>query len=234
MELKFDGKTALVTGAGKGIGRAVAIALQKGGAQTFALSRTQADLDTLKKECPGIQTVTHDVSDWNSTREVVRGLGHVDLLVNNAGQFSHQAFLDIEKEEDVNMIFDTNYKAVVNISQVIAKGMVDRGTGGAIVNVSSLASMIGAKGMTIYGSSKAAIDNLTKIRVNSVNPVVVFTRMGQWARDPAKSEYLLQRIPLGKFAEIEDVTHAVLFLLSDKSAMINGTSVPLEGGYLAC
>lgn len=119
-------------------------------------------------------------------------------------------------------------------------------TGSCIVNVSSLASMVGIHGHSVYSATKAAVDSLTKslalelgdahgIRVNSVNPTVVLTQMGRanWS-DPAKSGPLLNAIPLHRFAEVDDVVGPILFLLSESSAFVNGHCLPIEGGYLAC
>ncbi|XP_076447030.1 L-xylulose reductase-like [Babylonia areolata] len=243
MSFTFHGKRALVTGAGKGIGRDIVKALHKGGAGVVAISRSQADLDSLKEECPGLEVLAQDLSNWSSAQEAVRKLGQFDLLVNNAGVGKLMPFLECP-EEDVDFIFGTNFKSVFSISQVVARGMAEKGTGGSIVNVSSTAAKIGIEGHAAYCSSKAAVDSLTKvmalelgpmkIRVNSVNPTVVMTDMGRkhWG-DPKKSGPVLARIPLGKFVEIEDVTNAVLFLLSDKAAMINGTTLTVDGG-LTC
>ncbi|KAK7500948.1 hypothetical protein BaRGS_00007828 [Batillaria attramentaria] len=243
MEIRFDGKRAMVTGAGKGIGRDIAKALHKCGADTVALSRTQADLDSLKEECPGIQIVTQDLSDWTRTRDTVSDLGNFDLLVNNAAVQRVGPFLEFG-EKDIDFIFDTNFKGVFNVTQTVARGMVERGTGGAIVNISSLAATRGFDRHSLYCPSKAALNSLTqvlaielgpkKIRVNSVLPTVVMTDMGRlgWS-DPAKANPFIARTPTGRFAEVEDVTNAVLFLLSDKAAMINGTMLPVDGGYLA-
>ncbi|XP_033748781.1 L-xylulose reductase-like [Pecten maximus] len=243
MEIAFHGKRALVTGAGKGIGREIARKLVECGAETFALSRTQADLDSLKSEVPSMNIVQADLQDWDGSRKIVEQLGPIDLLVNNAGVARNASFLEVKKDE-LDFTFDINVKAIVNVSQVCAKGMIERGQGGAIVNMSSIASTKALKYHTSYGASKGAVDMLTKvmclelgphkIRVNTVNPTVVWTEMGkaEWS-DSAKSGPLLARIPLNKFVEIEDVVNATLFLLSDKSAMVNGTSMLLEGG-LSC
>lgn len=135
-----------------------------------------------------------------------------------------------------------NFKALFNVTQLVIPLLV---AGSCIVNVSSLASMIGIQGHSIYSASKAAVDSLTqslalelgpkKIRVNSVNPTVVLTDMGRanWS-NPAKSGPLLDRIPLHRFAELRDVVEPIVFLLSDSSAFVNGHSLPIEGGYLAC
>ncbi|KAK7476759.1 hypothetical protein BaRGS_00031986 [Batillaria attramentaria] len=212
MEIRFDGKRALVTGAGKGIGRDIAKALYRCGAETVAISRTQEDLESLKAECPGIHTVTQDLTDWEGTREAVTKLGHFDLLVNNAGVNRMANFLDI---------FDTNFHSAFNVSQVVARSMVERGTGGAIVNMSSYVSRIGYPGLAAYASTKAAVDELTramavelgpkKIRVNSVNPSAVSNAMGRygtgWGGDLEENmKKLTAAIPLGKILGTATVT----------------------------
>ncbi|BFZ17923.1 hypothetical protein BsWGS_20962 [Bradybaena similaris] len=242
MEIQFEGKRALVTGAGKGIGRSIALKLVECGAKTVALSRTQEDLDSLKKECPSIETCLVDISDWSAARSVVESLGHFDLLVNSAGVSRVGPFLDV-KEEEFDYVFNTNIKALFNVSQVVARSMVERKSGGAIVHLSSAASTQAVKDHAVYCSTKGAVDSLTtvmalelgphKIRTNCVNPTATMTAMGLYAwSDPAKSKPLLDRIPLGRFAEVEDVVNAVVWLLSDKASYINGATLPVEGGLL--
>lgn len=242
MEIQFVGKRALVTGAGKGIGREVAKRLVELGADTVALSRTQSDLDSLKAEVPAITTVQCDLRDWDRTREILQTVGDIDLLVNNAGVSRIDKFLDVKKE-DLDWMIDINYKAVFNVGQVIAKSMVERKKGGAIVNISSAASLQGLDDHAVYCSTKAAVDKLThvmalelgqyKIRVNAVNPTVVLTEMGKMAwSDPVKADPMLARIPIGRFVEMSEVVDSIMFLLSDKATMIHGVTLPVEGGLL--
>lgn len=242
MDINFKGQRALVTGAGKGIGRSTAKMLVDCGAEVIALSRTQADLDSLKVEVPTIQTVCLDLSDIEAATKKIESLGDIHLLVNNAGIAILGPFEEI-KFEDFDKIFSVNVKAPLFIAQVVAKQMIARGSGGAIVNVSSQASMIALKDHTLYCSTKAAMDMFTKslalelgphkIRVNAVNPTVVLTDMGRlgWS-DPAKAKPMLDTIPLGRFAEVEDVVHSIIYLLSDKANMITGTMLPIDGGRL--
>ncbi|XP_063396061.1 D-erythrulose reductase-like [Mytilus trossulus] len=145
------------------------------------------------------------------------------------------------KKEDLDYVMDVNFNAVFNVSQVVAKAMVERGEGGSIVNISSAASQDALMDHAAYCSSEAAVDMLTKcmalelgphtIRVNSIKPTVTWTDMAKmnWS-DPAKSEPMMARIPLGKFIGVEDVVNSVVFLLSDKSAMTTGECVRLDGG----
>lgn len=244
MEIQFQGKRALVTGAGKGIGRAIAKKLVECGAETIALSRTQADLDSLKAEVQEIIPVLCDVADFDATRKIVQNLGPIHLLVNNAGITRLGSFLEFSMK-DFEDVLNVNTKAVFNISQVVAKGMVERGGGGSIVNISSVASTRALDEHIAYCTSKSAVDSITrvmalelgkhKIRVNSVNPTVTWTDMAAFAwSDPAKSGPMLAKIPMGKFVELEDVVNTVLFLLSDKSAITTGQHVVLDGGMSAC
>ncbi|XP_074080959.1 L-xylulose reductase [Macrotis lagotis] len=242
MELSFSGRRALVTGAGKGIGRDTAKALLASGAQVVAVSRTQEDLTSLAEECPGMETLCVDLGDWEATEQAMSNIGPVDLLVNNAGIALLQPFLEVTKEA-CNRSFDVNFRSVVQVSQIVCRGLIAREAPGAIVNVSSQASQCALKDHAIYCSTKGAMDMLTKvmalelgphkIRVNTVNPTVVMTAMGKanWS-DAQKSEPMLNRIPLGKFAEVEDVVNSILFLLSDRSAMTTGFSLLVDGGYL--
>ncbi|XP_075415597.1 L-xylulose reductase isoform X1 [Tenrec ecaudatus] len=271
MDLGLAGRRALVTGAGKGIGRSTALALHAAGARVVAVSRTQADLDSLVHECPGIEPVCVDLGDWEATERALGGVGPVDLLVNNAAVAVLQPFLEVTKEAcdrwagcrspgcvagggprqartnqdpTCHRSFDVNLRAVIQVSQIVARGLVARGTPGAIVHVSSQASQRALTNHTVYCSTKGAIDMLTKvmalelgphkIRVNAVNPTVVMTPMGQvnWS-DPQKAKAMLDRIPLGQFAEVEHVVDSILFLLSDRSGMTTGSTLPVDGGFLA-
>jgi len=245
MDLDFSNRRILVTGAGKGIGRQLCQVLaKKTGATVFALSQTQENLDTLKKECPNIQTICVDVNDWNATRKAVQAILPIDGLVNNAAVALLDSFFKVSPE-DFDKSFSVNVKAVINISQVVAQSMKDSKKGGTIVNVSSQASQAALTDHTVYCGTKGALDMVSKvmalelgpfkIRVNCVNPTVVMTEMGKigWS-EPTKAATMKAKIPMGKFAEVEDVIHPILFLLSDKSDMINGITLPVDGGFLAC
>lgn len=241
MDINFNGQRALVTGAGKGIGRALAIKLTECGAKVVAISRTPEDLDSLKQEADGIETHVCDLSDWDATRKLIESLGQIDLLVNNAGTTRQDKFVDVPKE-DVYSLFDINFMAVFNITQVVAKGMIERGKGGAIVMMSSMLGMRAMEIRSVYCCTKAAIDQLTrnlalelgphKIRVNSVNPTVTLTPLAKrygW-ENPAKASRITDNTPLGQLAEVKDVVNATVFLLSDKSSMITGSTLPVDGG----
>lgn len=184
-----------------------------------------------------------DLRDWEATERALSRVGPVDLLVNNAAVALLQPFLEVTKEA-CDMSFDVNLRAVIQVSQIVARGMIARGVPGAIVNISSQSSQRALANHSVYCSTKGALDMLTKvmalelgphkIRVNAVNPTVVMTPMGKsnWS-DPHKARVVLDRIPLGRFAEVENVVDAILFLLSDRSGMTTGSTLPVDGGFLA-
>lgn len=243
MDIQFTGKRILVTGAGRGIGRDLAKALAKGGATVIALTKTQSTLDSLKSEVPSIETMCVDVGNWEETRAAVKSVLPIHGLVNNAALGESVPFLQASPDS-FDKLFNVNVKSILNISQVVAQDMIDRKSGGVIVQVSSQASQAALKDHVIYAGTKGALDIMAKvmalelgphnIRVNCVNPTVVMTDMGRdgWS-DPVKASTMLSKIPLGRFAEVEEVVHAILFLLSDQSSMINGVTLPVDGGFLA-
>lgn len=162
--------------------------------------------------------------------------------MNNAGIALLQPFLETTVE-DFDRVMAVNARAVMVVSQVIARGMVERGNGGAIVNVSSQSSSHAVLDHAAYCASKGALDQLTRvmalelgphqIRVNAINPTVTMTPMGELAwSDPAKSEPIMARIPLQRFAQPRHTAEAVAYLLSDHADMINGVMLPLDGGFL--
>ncbi|XP_042770982.1 L-xylulose reductase isoform X2 [Panthera leo] len=276
MDLGLAGRRALVTGAGKGIGRGTVKALHAAGVQVVALSRTRADLDSLVVEpLPGRAasggTATPPGLGRRQKWLLCRpgALGRRKWTGRRRGQPpGHQArrcpgtalgplpppsaacvlnpkkpFLEVTKEA-CDTSFDVNLRAVIQVSQIVARGLIARGAPGAIVNISSQASQRAITNHSVYCSTKGAMDMLTrvmalelgphKIRVNAVNPTVVMTPMAQanWS-DPQKAKAMLDRIPLGRFAEVENVVDVILFLLSDRSSMTTGSTVPVDGGFLA-
>ncbi|XP_076170907.1 L-xylulose reductase [Ptiloglossa arizonensis] len=243
MNIDFEGKRILVTGAGRGIGKQLVLRLSKYKGQVIALSKTREELEKLRAEDPRIEIVCTDLLDWNSSRKAVQSVLPIDLLVNNAGVARLRSFLDAT-EEDFDLSFGVNVKPILNVSQVVAKNMIERKVGGSIVNVSSQASQAALKDHTVYCSSKGAVDAMSRtmalelgphnIRVNTVNPTVIMTDMGRlgWS-EPNKAQTMLSKIPLGRFGEVDEVVDAIVYLLSDRSSMINGASLPVDGGFLA-
>ena len=231
----------LVTGAGKGIGRATAKLLSTRGADIVALSRSAEDLATLAAEI-GCRTITVALADAGQTRAGARDAMPCDLLVNCAGTTELDAFMDLTAET-FDSIMAVNCRAPLIVAQEYARGVITRGAKGAIVNVSSVSSFIGFADHAAYCASKGALDGLTRvmanelgrqgIRVNGVHPVVTLTPMAEKAwSDAAKSGPMLARIPLGRFVQPEEVAAAIAYLLSDDAAMVNGIDMPVDGGFL--
>ena len=242
MRIDFTGKRALVTGAGKGIGREIATLLHRLNAQVVALSRTAQDLESLSTEIR-CQTITADLGDETEARRAAEQAGDVDLLVNNAGISILAPFMDAQ-EKDFDQVMAVNARAIMIVTQIVARNMISRGASGAVINVSSVGSKFGIPDHTAYCASKGAVDQMTRvmaaelgpqgIRVNAVNPTVTLTPMGEMAwGDAAKSKPVLDRIPIGRFAQPIDVAHVVAFLLSEYSAMVHGATLPIDGGFLA-
>jgi len=237
----FVGKKIFVTGVGKGIGKALAKELCRVGANVWGLSENQGHLDELLAEEPRIQSICVDLCDWEKTREKLEALPVTfDGVVNNAGITFLESFLKVTKKS-VDLIFDVNVKAVINVSQVLARKMVEDGVQGSIVNISSQCGLVALPEHTVYCGSKSAVDSITRvmalelgdhqIRVNSICPTVVMTDMGRKVWVGEKAEQALEKIVLHKFAEEIDIVDTVFFLLSNRSRMITGHALPVDGGW---
>jgi NAD(P)-dependent dehydrogenase (short-subunit alcohol dehydrogenase family) len=239
--MDFKGKTVIVTGAGKGIGREIARMLVERGAQVVALTRSASDVDLLRAE-PGCRAIQVDLANANATREAAIAALPADFLVNCAGTTELQPFLDTTVEA-FDRLMAVNTRAPMIVAQEYARFLIKEGRKGAIVNVSSVASFIGIPDHAAYCASKGGLDGLTRvmakelgphgIRANGVHPTVTLTPMAvkAWS-DPDKAAGMKKRIPVGRFAEPSDIADVVLFLLSDQAAMVNGISMPVDGGFM--
>jgi NAD(P)-dependent dehydrogenase (short-subunit alcohol dehydrogenase family) len=227
-------KRALVTGAGRGLGRAIALALASTGADVTAVSRTAGDLETLA----GCRALPCDVTD----PAALAALPEADILVVSAGTNVPEPFLDVAPDT-FDRVLDVNLRAAFFTAQAVAGGMAERGDG-SIVFVSSQMGHVGAPNRTVYCASKHAVEGLTKalavelapagVRVNAVAPTYIRTPMTTpFFADRAFERATVAAIPLGRIGEPADVTGAVLFLCSDAARMVTGTSLVVDGGYTA-
>lgn len=240
------GRTALVTGAGRGIGRGSALALAAAGADIVALSRTEADLRDLKTEGQRLghrfAAVPCDVTDSAALRTVIAGLPRLDVLVICAGTNRPGPLVDVE-DEDLDAVLDLNLRAAFVTLQAGARRMMARG-GGSVVLLSSQMGHVGAAGRTVYCATKHALEGLTKaaavelapheIRVNTLAPTFVETPMtAPFLADDAFAAEVRSRIPLGRIGKVDDVAGAVVFLASDAARLVTGTSLRVDGGWTA-
>ena len=241
------GQTAIVTGAGRGIGAACARALAAAGADVALLARTQAELDSVAADVRQLGrqawVIVCDITDPAQVDRAVASLSRVDILVNNAGTDKPTAFLAVTPEL-LDELLAVNVKGSFFMSQAVARRMIDAANGGAIVNMSSQLGLVGGAYETAYCAAKFGVEGLTramaielashKIRVNSVAPTVVETpRTAIALADESLRRLIIGRIPLGRLATPENIADAVVFLSSPASAMITGASLPVDGGWTA-
>jgi NAD(P)-dependent dehydrogenase (short-subunit alcohol dehydrogenase family) len=243
MDFRVDGKTALVTGAGRGIGRACALALAEAGAKVIAMARTPSDLDELIAEGKGaIEALVGDVRD-DAMIARIKALAPLDILVNNAGTNKLQPVLEVD-DDTLDLLLTLNIRAAFKVSQAAAAAMVRAGNGGSIIHISSQMGHVGGPRRSVYSMTKHAMEGLTKsmaidlagngVRVNAVAPTVVETSMTKpFFEDPAYREAAMAMIPLKQIAMPEDVAAAVVYLASSASRMVTGTSLRVDGGATA-
>jgi len=243
MSEALHGRVALVTGAGRGLGRACAEGLAGAGARVIAVARSVDEIDEVAAhKSARIDGWTADVTD-DSFVDRLAALDKLDILVNNAGGNRPQAFVDVDAES-LDAILELNVRAAFRVAQAAAKSMVASGCAGSIINMSSQMGHVGSPKRTVYCMTKHAIEGLTKamavelgpvgIRVNSVAPTFVETPLTRpMLEDERFRDFVYNMIPLGRIATMDDVVAAVLYLAAPSSAMVTGHSLKVDGGWTA-
>ena len=244
-------KTALVTGAGKGLGRACAIALAEAGANLLIVSRTKKDLDQvskiIKKFKVKCKSYTCDITNYNQIKSIVNQQQRIDILVNNAGNNIPEHFTKV-KTKNMEYLVKINTIAAFNVAQLCALKMIKlknrKKIGASIINMSSQMGHVGGPIRSVYNMNKWGLEGLTKgmavdlakynIRVNTVAPTFVVTPMTKkFLKNQKFRKETLNNIPLGRFAEMSEIASTVVFLASDAASMIHGTSILVDGGWTA-
>jgi NAD(P)-dependent dehydrogenase (short-subunit alcohol dehydrogenase family) len=247
----LEGRVALVTGAGRGLGRSIALALADAGAEVWLLARTAAEVEqageAIRASGGQATAVACDVTDTAAMAQVMEQMPGLDVLVNNAGSNIPEPFVDVS-EAHLDRILDLNVRAAFLVAQAGARRMLAaadrRARGGAIVNMSSQMGHVGAVNRSVYCLTKHAIEGLTKvmaielaphgIRVNSLAPTFIETPLTapMFAR-PEFSKWAHERIPLGRLGTPDEVAAAALFLASPAASLVTGTSLVVDGGWTA-
>lgn len=242
----LTGQTALITGAGRGLGRTCAAVLAEAGAHVVLAARSADELAVAVEEITAAggtaDAVTLDVCDRAQVNRVVDGLARLDVLVNNAGTNVPQAFLDVD-EATFDLVSGINLKAAFFTAQAAARRMAAQGKG-SIINMTSQAGHVALPRRSVYCATKFALEGLTKamaldlkgtgVRANAVAPTFVETPMTRpFLANPEFKAYVDSKLISGRLASADDVALAVLFLASDASAMVNGTSLLVDGGWTA-
>jgi 2-deoxy-D-gluconate 3-dehydrogenase len=250
-DFRLDGRVALVTGAGRGLGQALAAGLAEAGADVavldvLPLDETREQITQLGRRC---HTMSHDLLKTGPepaaqiVGECASELGRLDILVNNAGVIRRSPALEFG-EEDWEDVVKINLNSLWYLSQAAARRFIEQGGGGKIVNLASVLSFSGGIVVPSYAATKGAVANLTRalanewasldINVNAIAPSYFSTSMTSALRsDAERAEPLLDRIPAGRWGEPEDLKGAVVFLASDAASYVHGATIPVDGGWLA-
>ncbi len=244
---RLDGKRALVTGAGRGIGLAAASALADAGAHVTLAARTASEIEevaeAIRARGQQAEALTLDVTDIAAVRSALGQRAPFQVLVNNAGMNRPAPLIDV-KVEDFDAIMGLNVRAAFFMAQTVAKRLVDEELSGSIINISSQMGHVGAARRTVYCASKHAMEGFTKamaielaphnIRVNSLGPTFLETPMTKpFFENKAFRDEVLSKIKLGRLGQLEELTGAIVFLASNASSLMTGSALVLDGGWTA-
>jgi NAD(P)-dependent dehydrogenase (short-subunit alcohol dehydrogenase family) len=242
-KFRLDARTALVTGAGRGIGRACALALAEAGAEVWLAARTREEIEAAAAEIgPRAHAVVCDVTDRDDVRRALDSMAKLDILVNNAGSNIPEPFVEVS-EEHLDRLLELNLRSAFLVAQAAARKML-ASRGGVIVNMSSQMGHVGAVNRSVYCMTKHGLEGLTKamalelaphgIRVVSIAPTFIETPMTRpMLARPEFGEWVRSRIPSGRVGRPEDVAAAVVFAASPAASLVTGTSLVVDGGWTA-
>lgn len=244
---RLDGRRALVTGAGRGIGAALASALAEAGAEVVLAARSTTEIEdvatAIRARGDRAAALTLDVTDVAGAREILAAQPAFHILVSNAGTNRPKPIAEVT-EDDYHAVLDLNLKASFFVSQTVTRRMAEDAIRGSVIFMSSQMGHVGAANRTLYCASKHAVEGLTKamalelavrgIRVNTIAPTFIETPMTRpYLEDPAFSRNVMSKIKLGRLGRVEDLMGAVVYLASDASALVTGTSLVVDGGWTA-
>jgi NAD(P)-dependent dehydrogenase (short-subunit alcohol dehydrogenase family) len=244
---RLDGRRALVTGAGRGIGLAAAAALAQAGAQVTLAARTLVQVEeaaaAIRARGGNAEALALDVTDIEAARRAIAAAEPFQILVNNAGMNRPAPLADVTVE-DFDAIFALNVRAAFFMAQVVARRLIEAKLPGSIINISSQMGHVGAARRTVYCASKHAMEGFTKamaielaphaIRVNTLGPTFVETPLTRpFFQNETFRKEVLAKIKLGRLGQVEDLTGAIVFLASDASALMTGSSLVVDGGWTA-
>ena len=244
---RLDGRRALVAGASSGIGAACAVALGEAGAEVTLAARSADKLNALAAEMAAagmsVKTLCVDVSDVEATEAAVAANGPFDVLVNSAGTARHSPATETS-DTDFDAVSDLNIKGAYFLTRAVAKGLIAAGKQGSLINISSQMAHVGGIDRAVYSATKHAVEGFTKsmaiewgahgIRVNTICPTFIRTALtASTFANPERRKWIEGKIKLGRVGEVTDIMGGVVYLASDASALVTGTSLLIDGGWTA-
>ena len=243
----LKGRTALVVGASSGIGTACAVALAEHGAKVTLAARRKDRLELLgnqmKKRNYQVKIIAMNINDVDETKTIISNDSPYDILVNSAGIAKHSTAKDTVLN-DFDIVMDTNLRGAYFLTQAISKKLIEAKKSGSLINISSQMGLVGGQERAVYCASKHAVEGFTKamaielgvhnIRVNTICPTFILTEMTQKTFEvPEKRKWIEDKIKIGRIGKVEDIMGAVVYLASDASSLVTGSSLLVDGGWTA-